>query len=46
MTKNLLELVKKDEIAATGAQPKLPTTIPNLTDNMLKVYRIPLSYLY
>lgn len=46
MTKNLLELVKKGEIAATGAQPKLPTTIPNLTDNMLKVYRIPLSYLY
>ena len=46
MANNLLELVKAGEIAITGAKPKLPTTIPNLTDTMLDVYRIPLKYLY
>jgi hypothetical protein len=46
MTSNLLAMVDSGEIAKTGAKPKLPTTIPNLTDNMLDVYRIPLKYLY
>lgn len=46
MRSNLLELVQSGEIAKTGAKPKLPTTIPNLTDTMLDVYRIPLKYLY
>lgn len=46
MSKTLVDLVKLGEIAATGAKPKLPTTIPNLTDTMLEVYRIPLKYLY
>lgn len=46
MTDFLIKLVKTGDIAATGAKPKLPTTIPNLTDTMLDVYRIPLKYLY
>ena len=46
MTSNLLNLVETGVIAKTGAKPKLPTTIPNLTDTMLDVYRIPLKYLY
>ncbi|MBC8930543.1 hypothetical protein IAI15_29575, partial [Escherichia coli] len=46
MTTNLMILGKTGEIAKTGAKPKLPTTIPNLTDTMLDVYRIPLKYLY
>lgn len=46
MTSNLLNLVETGAIAKTGAKPKLPTTIPNLTDTMLDVYRIPLKYLY
>lgn len=46
MNNDLLELVKSGEIAKTGAKPKLPTTIPNLTDTMLDVHRIPLKYLY
>lgn len=46
MTDNLMTLVESKEIASTGAKPKLPTTIPNLTDKMLEVYRIPLKYLY
>lgn len=41
-----MDLVKAGEIATTGAKPKLPTTIPNLTDTMLDVHRIPLKYLY
>ena len=41
-----MELARSGEIAITGAKPKLPTTIPNLTDTMLDVYRIPLKYLY
>lgn len=41
-----MTLVENSEIASTGAKPKLPTTIPNLTDKMLEVYRIPLKYLY
>ncbi|MCM1572080.1 hypothetical protein LVU50_09615 [Latilactobacillus sakei subsp. carnosus] len=46
MIDNLMTLVENSEIASTGAKPKLPTTIPNLTDKMLEVYRIPLKYLY
>lgn len=46
MSTDLLELSETGEIATTGAKPKLPTTIPNLTDTMLEVYRIPLKYLY
>lgn len=46
MVNNLLSLAKTGVIKSTGAKPKLPTTIPNLTDNMLDVYRIPLKYLY
>ena len=46
MTNNLMDLGRTGEIAKTGAKPKLPTTIPNLTDTMLDVYRIPLKYLY
>ena len=46
MTNNLMDLGRTGEIAKTGAKPKLPTTIPNLTDTMLNVYRIPLKYLY
>lgn len=46
MTSNLLNLVETGAIAKTGAKPKLPTTIPQLTDTMLDVYRIPLKYLY
>ena len=45
MVNNLMELARSGEIAITGAKPKLPTTIPNLTDTMLDVYRIPLKYL-
>ena len=41
-----MNLVESGDIAKTGAKPKLPTTIPNLTDTMLDVYRIPLKYLY
>lgn len=41
-----MDLGRTGEIAKTGAKPKLPTTIPNLTDTMLDVYRIPLKYLY
>lgn len=41
-----MDLGRTGEIAKTGAKPKLPTTIPNLTDTMLNVYRIPLKYLY
>lgn len=43
---NLMDLVEKGDIVKTGAKPKLPTTIPDLTDTMLNVYRIPLKYLY
>jgi len=46
MTINLLNLVESGEIAKTGAKPKLPTTIPNLSDTMLEVCRIPLKYLF
>ena len=46
MSKALVDLVRPGEIATTGAKPKLPTTIPNLIDTMLDVYRIPLKYLY
>ena len=46
MKKDLLQLADNGDISKTGAKPKLPTTIPNLTDNMLDVYRIPLNYLY
>ena len=46
MATNLMNLVESGDIAKTGAKPKLPTTIPNLTDTMLDVYRIPLKYLY
>lgn len=46
MITNLMNLVESGDIAKTGAKPKLPTTIPNLTDTMLDVYRIPLKYLY
>jgi len=46
MKSDLIDLVQAGEIAITGAKPKLPTTIPNLTDTMLDVYRIPLKYLY
>lgn len=46
MSDNLIELVNCGEITTTGAKPKLPTTIPNLIDTMLDVYRIPLKYLY
>ena len=41
-----MNLVESGDIAKTGAKPKLPTTIPKLTDTMLDVYRIPLKYLY
>ena len=30
-----MDLGRTGEIAKTGAKPKLPTTIPNLTDTML-----------
>ena len=46
MKNNLINLIKNSEIVVTGAKPKLPTTIPNLTDTMLSVYRIPLKYLF
>lgn len=46
MANDLMNLVEAGEIAITGAKPKLPTTIPNLTDTMLDVYRIPLKFLY
>ena len=46
MATNLMNLVESGDIAKTGAKPKLPTTIPNLTDTMLDVYHIPLKYLY
>lgn len=39
-------MVESGELSDTGAKPKLPTTIPNLTDKMLNVYSIPLKYLY
>lgn len=41
-----MNLVESGDIAKTGAKPKLPTTIPKLTDTMLDVYRIPLKYLW
>lgn len=46
MATNLMNLVESGDIAKTGAKPKLPTTIPKLTDTMLDVYRIPLKYLW
>lgn len=46
MSSDLMQLVASGEIAATGAKPKLPTTLPDVTDSMLEVYRIPLKYLY
>lgn len=45
-TLSLMALVRSGSIAKTGAKPKLPTTIPNLNENMLEVYRIPLHFLY
>lgn len=48
MNKNtfLLELARNDQLIKTGAKPKLPIQIPNVTDGMLDVYKIPLEYLY
>ena len=46
MATNLMNIVESGDIAKTGAKPKLPTTIPKLTDTMLDVYRIPLKYLW
>lgn len=46
MTTDLMVLVANGDIAFTGAKPKLPTTLPDVTDSMLEVYRIPLKYLY
>lgn len=43
---SLLELIKNNQLIKTGAKPKLPIQIPNVTDGMLDVYRIPLEYLY
>lgn len=42
----LLELVQTGQLVKTGARPKLPIQIPNVSDGMLDVYRIPLKYLY
>ncbi|MEQ7804772.1 hypothetical protein [Priestia aryabhattai] len=43
---SLLELVKNNQLVKTGAKPKLPIQIPNVSDGTLDVYRIPLEYLY
>lgn len=45
-TLSLMSLVQNGEISKTGAKPKLPTTIPNLNETLLEVYRIPLHLLY
>lgn len=42
----LIELVQSGELLKTGAKPKLPIKIPNLSDENLDVYRIPVNYLY
>lgn len=39
-------MAKRNELVKTGAKPKLPIKISNVTDNMLDVYKIPLNYLY
>ncbi|MCD8887255.1 hypothetical protein K2V50_08085 [Staphylococcus epidermidis] len=43
---SLLEKVNQGLIDKTGAKPKLPTTIADLNQDTLEVYRIPLKYLY
>ncbi|RXI96311.1 hypothetical protein DS745_21525 [Anaerobacillus alkaliphilus] len=43
---SLLELVGSGQLIKTGSKPKLPIQVPNVTDGMLDVYRIPLEYLY
>lgn len=43
---SLLNLKQDGHLIKTGAKPKLPIQIPNVTDGMLDVYRIPLEYLY
>lgn len=46
MKYDLIEKSKQEELIKTGAKPKLPIKITNLTDEMLDVYRIPLDMLY
>ncbi|MFP7359107.1 hypothetical protein SFB93_10020 [Kurthia gibsonii] len=43
---SLQDLITNGQLIKTGAKPKLPIQIPNVTDGMLDVYRIPLEYLY
>lgn len=43
---SLIDLVESGQLIKTGAKPKLPIQIPNITDGMLDVYRVPLEYLY
>ncbi|MFS0621098.1 hypothetical protein [Priestia megaterium] len=43
---SLIDLVESGQLIKTGAKPKLPIQIPNITDGMLNVYRVPLEYLY
>ncbi|PNY97161.1 hypothetical protein [Mammaliicoccus sciuri] len=43
---SLLEKVEAGLVDKTGAKPKLPTTITDLNQDTLEVYRIPLKYLY
>ncbi|MSS97526.1 hypothetical protein GGC08_03380 [Staphylococcus aureus] len=43
---SLLEKVRDGLVDKTGAKPKLPTTITDLNQETLEVYRIPLKFLY
>ena len=43
---SLLEKVQDGLVDKTGAKPKLPTTITDLNQETLEVYRIPLKFLY
>lgn len=43
---SLIEKVDEGLVDKTGAKPKLPTTITDLNQETLEVYRIPLKFLY
>ena len=43
---SLIEKVNEGLVDKTGAKPKLPTTIIDLNQETLEVYRIPLKFLY
>lgn len=43
---DLIKLENEGDIAVTGEKVELPIHVPNLANNLLDVYNIPLKYLY